>query len=509
VLAAAAVLFLAAAGVLSWTALVSQRDALAVVEAGESSIYRVARGETRRLRADERIAFGEVVRSNGGVGGMLRLADGSRVEMRSQSELMFERADDGVRIRLDKGGIIVNAAKQRQSHLYVQTRDVTVSVVGTVFLVDAGEAGSRVAVIEGEVRVQQGSGEQTLRPGEQVATNPSMPRLPLSEGVAWSRQAGAHVARLQQTLPQLQVRPEPKEEPLRFEVVSVRPSVTSSASGGRGDGPGGGSDVNQWGCGISSPTIDPRRFSVTKTTVHTLIVWAYGSRDLHAPGCGTESRLNLIFGEPDWIKTELFDVFAAIPEGVSTGTKDGRDAGQVTAIRRMLQDFLVTRFNLVVRRESREMPVYLLSVTRETLKSLESSGPAQWLTTGGVGPDDKLLGGSLRDPGVIADTGIRNGEAMNVLRGRNAVLADLATQLGPSLGRMVLDRTGLTGLFNFDFWVAPLENAGGPLLLFRSMPRATSPTIFAALADAGLRLEPSRVPLEVLVIDRVERPSQN
>jgi uncharacterized protein (TIGR03435 family) len=109
---------------------------------------------------------------------------------------------------------------------------------------------------------------------------------------------------------------------------------------------------------------------------------------------------------------------------------------------------------------------------------------------------------------VIEDTGIRNGEVMQVVRGRNTVLANLAIQLGPRLGRTVLDRTGLTGLFNFDFWVAPFENAGGPLLLFRSMPRATSPTIFAALADAGLTLEPSRAPLEVLVIDQVERPRQ-
>jgi uncharacterized protein (TIGR03435 family) len=305
----------------------------------------------------------------------------------------------------------------------------------------------------------------------------------------------------------LQVRPEPEDERLRFEVASIRPSDKASDSGGRGGGDG--TSINQWGCGISSPTIDPRRFSVTKTTVYTLIVWAYGNRDLHAPDCGTESRLNLILGGPDWIRTELFDVFATIPESVSTGTKGARDAGQVTAIRRMLRDMLTTRFNLAVRRETREMPVYLLSVTRETLKNVESSASALWLTSEGVRTEDKLLGGSLRDPGVIEDTGIRKGEVMQVFRGRNTVLADLAIQLGPPLGRTVVDRTGLTGLFNFDFWVAPFEYAGGPLFLFRSTPRATSPTIFAALADAGLRLEPSRAPLEVLVIDRVERPSQN
>ena len=92
--------------------------------------------------------------------GVYELVDGSRVEMRPGTELSFERAGDGLRILLKHGGIIVNAAKQRSGHLYVETKDVTVSVIGTVFLVNAGENGSRVAVIEGEVRVQQGRTEQ-------------------------------------------------------------------------------------------------------------------------------------------------------------------------------------------------------------------------------------------------------------------------------------------------------------------------------------------------------------
>jgi uncharacterized protein (TIGR03435 family) len=463
-----------------------------VWRSADDALFRVVEGEVYQ---------GRTIRSNGGAGSVLALTDGSRVEMRSQSELTFERADDGVRIRLGKGGIIVSAAKQRDGHLYVQTKDVTVSVVGTVFLVNAEEQGSRVVVIEGEVRVQQGSTEKTLRPGEQVASNPTMPALLLSDEVAWSRQAGAHVARLQQTVPQLPFRPGPKEDPLRFEVASIRHSDRSSDSGGRGGGDG--TSVNQRGCGISSPTIDPRRFSVTKTTVYSLIVWAYGSKGLHAPGCGAESKLDLISGGPDWIKSELYDVAAVIPERPSGGIQGGRDAGTEMAIRQMLQAFLADRLNLIVHREAREMPVYSLSVANEALRNVERSVPAQWLTNGGIGP------GSLRDPGVLEDTGIRNGEVTQVFRGRNAALADLAILLGPPLGRTVLDRTGLTGRFNFDFWVAPVETAGGPLLLFRSMPRATSPTIFAALADAGLRLEPSRAPLEVLVIDRVEKPTPN
>jgi len=94
------------------------------------------------------------------------VVDESRVEMRSQTELAFERAADGVRILLKNGSILVSAAKQRNGHFYVKTKDVTVSVVGTVFIVKAEQEGSRVAVIEGEVHVQKGATTERLSPGE-------------------------------------------------------------------------------------------------------------------------------------------------------------------------------------------------------------------------------------------------------------------------------------------------------------------------------------------------------
>ena len=110
----------------------------------DNSLFRVADGKVHRK--------GGTVRSNGDGGAVLALTDGSRVEMRSESELSLERANDGLRIRLIRGGIIVDAAPQRTGHLYVHTKEVTVSVVGTVFLVNADEHGSHVAVIEGGAR---------------------------------------------------------------------------------------------------------------------------------------------------------------------------------------------------------------------------------------------------------------------------------------------------------------------------------------------------------------------
>ena len=140
--------------------------------------------------------------TTGEAGTQFTLADGSQVEMRSRSELTVDRAADGLRIHLTNGGIIVNAAKQRSGHLYVQTKDMTVAVVGTVFVVNATDEGSRVAVIEGEVEVRDGNRETKLRPGEQVSTNPMVQARPVAEEIAWSRRAPAHLALFQQAVPQ-------------------------------------------------------------------------------------------------------------------------------------------------------------------------------------------------------------------------------------------------------------------------------------------------------------------
>src|SRR5262249_9787276 len=155
------------------------------------------------------------------------LADGSRVEMRSQSALTLERADDGVRILLTQGSVIVTAAKQRDGHLYVQTKDFVVSVVGTVFLVNSAEAGSRVAVIEGEVQVQKGPVWKNLLQGKQVATNPIMQSVPVIEEIQWSRNVLSHLALLQAIAvpPAVAVPAQtaPHPVPPQFEIVSIKP----------------------------------------------------------------------------------------------------------------------------------------------------------------------------------------------------------------------------------------------------------------------------------------------
>jgi len=144
------------------------------------------------------IGEGKLVRTDYSGSEVLALRDGSRVEMSGGVELSINSAADGIQVDLDKGNIIVTAAKQHQGHLYVKTRDCVVSVVGTVFSVKAEATGSRVAVIEGEVHVQHGDVSQTLLPGQQVATNAEMKTLPIQSEIGWSQDAVAHVAMLQQ-----------------------------------------------------------------------------------------------------------------------------------------------------------------------------------------------------------------------------------------------------------------------------------------------------------------------
>jgi ferric-dicitrate binding protein FerR (iron transport regulator) len=151
---------------------------------------------------------GESVRADGPDSRMLALPDGSQVEMRSQSELQIDHAADGLHIRLYAGSIIVAAAKQGVGHLYVETKDAMVSVVGTVFLVSVEQTGSRAGVIEGVVNVQHDAISQKLLPGQQTATDPAMQPVPLEVQVAWSRNAAIYVAMLRQ-LVQAPKRPAP------------------------------------------------------------------------------------------------------------------------------------------------------------------------------------------------------------------------------------------------------------------------------------------------------------
>ncbi|MDP9120842.1 MAG: FecR family protein, partial [Acidobacteriota bacterium] len=171
---------------------------MARIEAVEGSLYRISATSSRPLAVGQEVAAGDEVRTAKASTAVLRMSDGSRVEMNERATLAFEPGRSGNTIHLAGGRIIVHAAKQRPRHLYIMTDDCTVAVTGTIFAVNHGLKGSRVSVVEGEVRVRQAKSENILHPGQQVTTRASLTAVPVRQEIAWSRDAAQYDALLTQ-----------------------------------------------------------------------------------------------------------------------------------------------------------------------------------------------------------------------------------------------------------------------------------------------------------------------
>ena len=436
----------------------------------------------------------EVFRSDDRTGTTLILPDESRVEVYARTELSFERATDGLRIQLSTGSILVNAAKQRNGHLYVQTKDFAISVVGTVFLVRAEQQGSRVAVIEGEVHVRKGTTTERLLPGEQVASSSELSAPPVVQEISWSRHAAEHFALLQQSSVPAATKPgsQPRET---FEVASIRRSIQPSGPGARG---GGGATIDPGPCPGSSLgslrlqfQLDPGRLVIRNMNLYNLVALAYGNR---CPAPGT------ISGGEDWIRSENYDIQAKIPEGTPAYTKEQLLGGNAPQLQRMLQSLLENRFKLVLQRQMKEMPAFNLIVAE----------------TG------KLKLSADQTPDALPQRG-QNGRGAGAVMSwplSSAPITRLVMDLQQELGRPVVDKTGLKGLY--DIFLQFPEMGALPTA---PPPNATPAEIenqdrqiddrFKELLPkkleevTGLRLEPAKAPIEVLVIKRAEGPTEN
>ena len=172
----------------------------ATVVATNGTVYRVSDSDLIALNVGEEIKRGEKIRTGKDSTAVVKLDDGSLVEMKDRSEFSVKRSADDITVRLERGNVIVQAAKQEGAHhLFVETDDSLTSVKGTIFSVNHGTKGTRVSVVEGLVHVNYSNQEVVLKPGDQATTQASLEKVPVQDEVAWSR----NIARYTEMLGQL------------------------------------------------------------------------------------------------------------------------------------------------------------------------------------------------------------------------------------------------------------------------------------------------------------------
>jgi uncharacterized protein (TIGR03435 family) len=199
----------------------------------------------------------------------------------------------------------------------------------------------------------------------------------------------------------------------------------------------------------SQSKLDPGHVTFTGATLQALIRRAYDVKNYQISG-------------PDWINTDRYEISAKFP------AKYGVD--QIVV---MLQNLLADRFKLTIRRDTKEMPVYALVLGKGGLKNARETE---------IGP-----GGTSLNRGKLTATKIN--------------MARLAETLSGQVDRPVIDMTGLTAIYDLTLEWAPDQTAASE----------NGPDIYTALQQQlGLRLEPRKAPMEVLVVERAERsPTEN
>lgn len=251
----------------------------------------------------------------------------------------------------------------------------------------------------------------------------------------------------------------------QFEVASIRPnrSLSPPRAGFRADA-----------------------FEAVNATARQLITLAYAS--------DPQNVVDEIIGGPGWLDGERFDVSA---RGAIVDASGSQAQG-----RAMLKTLLEDRFKIRVRRERQERPVYRLVVApgnREVPTGLKRA-PLDC----GTRADRRPAG----TPGIMY-CGIDRAPGRST--GRSMPLRLLADTLSSRVGRRVVDETGLSGEWDWDLEWSPGPSESAPPDGIAAEPAPSDgPSIFAAVREQlGLRLEPARALLDVLVIDAIERPSPN
>ena len=256
-----------------------------------------------------------------------------------------------------------------------------------------------------------------------------------------------------------------------FEVASIKPSQAARLQG-FGITPGG-------------------QFTAQGASVADLIGVAYGMR--------IPLRRFQITGGPGWIDSDRFDITAKSTVAPPTPEQVGL----------LIRSLLVERFKLVAREETRDAPIYLLKMARSDgqlgPKMTRSSLPFMCFQAGAPPPPPEEMAKCVYNIGY------------GVLKARGVPVQTLAFSIPNfyGIGRQVVDQTGLAGGYDMDMEWAPMTQFIQPGNLApppdaADRPVNNGPSIFIALREQlGLTLEPSRGPVPMLVIERVEKPSEN
>jgi len=251
-------------------------------------------------------------------------------------------------------------------------------------------------------------------------------------------------------------------KPLKFEVASVKPADPNAKTNSSSRDAGEGLDIRN-------------------VPVRNLITLGYGLQDFQ------------LLNAPGWTNTEGYDVVAKAPTDEISSPPVGPQTPpesldqrklRFDRVRERLRSLLADRFGLVVHYETREHSVYLLTVAK-------------------TGPKLKQV--------VTADGPPRKEEGRGHSRGFAVPIEMLVTTLSNATHITVLDKTGLTGRYDYTLdWVPDLQGAPANPAADATQAPGSGPTIYTALREQlGLQLESGKAPVDVVVVDHGDRPSAN
>jgi uncharacterized protein (TIGR03435 family) len=280
------------------------------------------------------------------------------------------------------------------------------------------------------------------------------------------------------------------EKPLAFDAASMKPVFLMGGAAGRGVQPKqpGARRVLEKPTG-GPGTSDPGRIHYPAVTLEFLLMNAWAVNNYQIDG-------------PAWMKSERFDIDATMPAGTTR-----------EQLRGMLQNLLSERLKLAMHRETRDLPGYSLVVAKGAPKFKESA--VKTASTSGDEPDPPLKPGpdgyfvAPARPGIFVQMTRPPGARATY---REVTMQALAESLQNQLRRPVSGATGLKGQYSFvlDFSTEGVDLGSGRIPVSAG-DLEDPPNIFSALqSQLGLKLEPKKGPVPIIVIDHVEKtPTEN